>query len=186
MFTAGAGLALVALVALVLVPGVAGASGGGGCGGPVTDGAGTTVQIEEFCFGPTILRVAPGESVTFVNLDRSPHTVLGANATWGGYDALKKGQEATYEFAETGVFPYVCTWHVGMVGAIVVGDGAGGAIETATADGPVTRSSLTDVELIGGGRPEPEMTPASSFIVGFALLALVGGLVFMQRRSRDQ
>lgn len=62
----------------------------------------------------------------------------------------------------------------------------GGAIETATADGPVTRSSLTDVELIGGGRPEPEMTPASSFIVGFALLALIGGLVFMQRRSRDQ
>jgi plastocyanin len=183
IFTAGAGLALVALS---LVPNVAGASGGGGCGGPVTDGAGTTVEIEDFCFGPTILRVAPGESVTFANLDRSPHTVLGANATWGGYDALKKEQEATYEFAETGVFPYVCTWHVGMVGAIVVGDGAGGAIETATADGPVTRSSLKDVELIGGGRPEPEMTPASSFIVGFALLALIGGLVFMQRRSRDQ
>ena len=119
----GAGLALVALA---LVPGVAGASGGGGCGGPVTDGAGTTVEIEDFCFGPTILRVAPGESVTFVNLDRSPHTVLGANATWGGYDALKKGHEATYEFAEAGVFPYVCTWHLGMVGAIVVGDGAGG------------------------------------------------------------
>ena len=183
MFTAGAGLALVALS---LVPNVAGASGGGGCGGPVTDGAGTTVEIEDLCFGPTILRVAPGESVTFVNLDRSPHTVLGANATWGGYDALKKGQEATYEFAETGVFPYVCTWHVGMVGAIVVGDGAGGAIETATADGPVTRSSLKDVELIGGGRPEPEMSSASGFIVGFALLALIGGLVFMQRRSRDQ
>lgn len=183
VMTAGAGLALVALA---LVPGVAGASGGGGCGGPVTDGAGTTVEIEDFCFGPTILRVAPGESVTFVNLDRSPHTVLGANATWGGYDALKKGHEATYGFAEAGVFPYVCTWHPGMVGAIVVGDGAGGAIETATADGPVTRSSLTDVELIGGGRPEPEMTPASSFIVGFALLALIGGLAFMQRRSRDQ
>src|SRR5687768_4698832 len=148
VLTAGAGLALVALA---LVPGVAGASGGGGCGGPVTDGAGTTVEIEDFCFGPTILRVAPGESVTFVNLDRSPHTVLGANATWGGYDALKKGHEATYEFAEAGVFPYVCTWHPGMVGAIVVGDGAGGAIETSTADGPITRTSaLTDVELAGG------------------------------------
>jgi plastocyanin len=183
VMTAGAGLAIVALA---LVPGVAGASGGGGCGGPVTDGAGTTVEIEDFCFGPTILRVAPGESVTFVNLDRSPHTVLGANATWGGYDALKKGHEATYEFAEAGVFPYVCTWHPGMVGAIVVGDGAGGAIETATADGPVTRNSLTDVALAGGGRPEPEMSPASSFIVGVFLLALIGGLVFMQRRSRDQ
>jgi plastocyanin len=183
VMTAGAGLALVALA---LVPGVAGASGGGGCGGPVTDGAGTTVEIEDFCFGPTILRVAPGESVTFVNLDRSPHTVLGANATWGGYDALKKGHEATYGFAVAGVFPYVCTWHVGMVGAIVVGDGAGGAIETATADGPVTRSSLTDVELIGGGPASIDVSRSSGLIVGLALAALVAGLVLMQRRSRDQ
>jgi len=183
MFTAGAGLTLVALA---LVPGVAGASGGGGCGGPVTDGAGTTVEIEDFCFGPTILRVAPGESVTFLNLDRSPHTVLGANATWGGYDALKKGHEATYGFAVAGVFPYVCTWHVGMVGAIVVGDGAGGAIETATADGPVTRSSLTDVELAGGGPASIDVSRSSGLIVGLALAALVAGLVLMQRRSRDQ
>ena len=183
MFTAGAGLTLVALA---LVPGVAGASGGGGCGGPVTDGAGTTVEIEDFCFGPTILRVAPGESVTFANLDRSPHTVLGANATWGGYDALKKGHEATYGFAEAGVFPYVCTWHPGMVGAIVVGDGAGGAIETAAADGPVTRSSLTDVELAGGGPASIDVSRSSGLIVGLALAALVAGLVLMQRRSRDQ
>jgi plastocyanin len=183
LMTAGTGMALVALA---LVPGVAGASGGGGCGGPVTDGAGTTVEIEDFCFGPTILRVAPGESVTFVNLDRSPHTVLGANATWGGYDALKKGHEATYDFAEAGVFPYVCTWHPGMVGAIVVGDGAGGAIETATADGPVTRMSLTDVEL-AGGMPVQSETELSTglLIVVVALLAAVAGTVFLQRRRRS-
>jgi plastocyanin len=184
LMTAGTGMALVSLA---LVPGVADASGGGGCGGPVTDGAGTTVEIEDFCFGPTILRVAPGESVTFVNLDRSPHTVLGANATWGGYDALKKGHEATYEFAEAGVFPYVCTWHPGMVGAIVVGDGAGGAIETATADGPVTRTSLTDVEL-AGGMPVQSETELSTglLIVVVALLAAVAGTVFLQRRRGDR
>lgn len=183
LLTAGAG---TALVALALVPGVAGASGGGGCGGPVTDGAGTTVEIEDFCFGPTILRVAPGESVTFVNLDRSPHTVLGANATWGGYDALKRGHEATYAFDEAGVFPYVCTWHPGMVGAIVVGDGAGGAIETSTADGPVTRTSLTDVEL-AGGMPVQSETELSTglLIVVVALLAAVAGMVLLQRRRRS-
>ena len=185
MLTAGAGLALVALA---LVPGVAGASGGGGCGGPVTDGTGTTVEIEDFCFGPTILRVAPGESVTFVNLDRSPHTVLGANVTWGGYDALKKGHEATYEFAEAGVYPYVCTWHPGMIGAVVVGDGAGGAIETSTADGPITRTSpLTDVEL-AGGRPiesETELSTTGLLIVVVALLAVAAGMVFLQRRRRS-
>ena len=53
--------------------------------------------------------------------------VLGANGIWGSYDALKRNAEATYEFAEPGVYPYVCTWHPGMVGVIVVGDGAGGA-----------------------------------------------------------
>ncbi len=185
VLTAGAGLALVALA---LVPGVAGASGGGGCGGPVTDGAGTTVEIEDFCFGPTILRVAPGESVTFVNLDRSPHTVLGANATWGGYDALKKGQEATYTFAEAGVFPYVCTWHPGMVGAIVVGDAAGGAIGTNTADGPVTRTSpLTDVELAGGRDIQSEANVSwELLIVVFALLAVIAATVFLQRRRGDR
>ena len=125
--------------------------------------------------------------MTFVNLDRSPHTVLGANATWGGYDALKKGHEATYEFAEAGVFPYVCTWHPGMVGAIVVGDGAGGAIETATADGPVTRTSpLTDGELAGGMpvRSETELS-TGLLIVVVALLAVIAGTVFLQRRRRS-
>jgi plastocyanin len=145
VMTAGTGLALVALA---LVPGVAGASGGGGCGGPVTDETGTTVEIKDYCFGPTILRVAPGETVTFVNLDPSPHTVLGANATWGGYDALKKGHEATYGFAEAGVYPYVCTWHVGMVGTIVVGDGGGGAIDTTTAAGPVTQPSAGELDAV--------------------------------------
>jgi len=113
--------------------------------------------------------------------------VLGANATWGGYDALKKGHEATYEFAEAGVFPYVCTWHPGMVGAIVVGDGAGGAIETATADGPVTRTSpLTDGELAGGMpvRSETELS-TGLLIVVVALLAVIAGTVFLQRRRRS-
>jgi plastocyanin len=129
---------LLALVAgLTLVPAVAGASGGGGCGGPVTDEAGTAVEISEYCFTPTILRADVGDVITFTNADRVPHTVLGANGVWGSYDAMKRNVEATYEFAEAGVYPYVCTWHPGMIGVVVVGDGAGGAIDTTTADGPV-------------------------------------------------
>jgi plastocyanin len=128
-----------------LVPGVAGASGGGGCGGPVTDESGTEVEIKEFCFTPTILRAEPGDTITFTNLDKSPHTVLGANGIWGSYDALKRNVEATYEFAEPGVYPFVCTWHVGMIGAVVVGDGEGGAIDTTTADGPVSLASSQTV-----------------------------------------
>lgn len=131
--------------AITLVPGVAAASGGGGCGGPVTDDVGTSVDISEFCFTPTILRAAPGDVVTFTNLDRSRHTVLGANGIWGSYDAMRRGVEATYEFAEPGVYPYVCTWHPGMIGVVVVGDGDGGAIDTTTAAGPVTQGSSQEL-----------------------------------------
>jgi plastocyanin len=136
VLASGFGLAVVAGV--TLVPGVAAASGGGGCGAPVTDEAGTTVEINEYCFTPTILRAEPGDTITFTNKDGVPHTVLGANGIWGSYDAMKRNVEATYEFAEAGVYPYVCTWHPGMIGVVVVGNGAGGAIDTTTADGPVT------------------------------------------------
>lgn len=154
-----------------LVPGVAGASGGGGCGGPVTDESGTEVEIEEFCFTPTILRAEPGDTITFTNLDRSPHTVLGANGIWGSYDALKRNVEATYEFAEPGVYPYVCTWHVGMVGVVVVGEGAGGAIETTTADGPVIAAELA------GGRANPASGGAGPWIASAAAVGVVIGLL---------
>lgn len=123
--------------ALVLAPSAASASGGGGCGGPVTDAGGARVDIDGNCFSPTILRAEPGDAVTFANADPVPHTVLGANGAWGGYDMLKGGREATYSFTDPGVYPYVCTVHPGMVGTIVVGDGVGGSIDATTAAGPV-------------------------------------------------
>jgi plastocyanin len=169
----GRGLATgvgLALATLALVPGVAGASGGGGCGGPVTDGAGTTVEIKDFCFGPTIVRVATGGTITFLNRDRTPHTVLGANGAWGSYDALKHGREATYGFSEAGVYPYVCTWHQGMVGAVVVGDGVGGAIDTTTAAGPVTLASA-----LRGGVQDAETRSAGPG-AGYGLWVAIAGV----------
>jgi plastocyanin len=167
------GVGLV-LATLAVVPGVAGASGGGGCGGPVTDAAGTAVHIKDFCFGPTILRVATGETITFVNGDPFPHTVLGANGAWGSYDALKQGGEATYGFSEAGVYPYVCTLHVGMVGAVVVGDGVGGAIDTTTAAGPVTLASV-----LAGGVQDAETRSAGqdAGYGGWVAIAAIAGLL---------
>ena len=167
-----------------LVPGVAGASGGGGCGGPVTDEAGAEVEIKEFCFTPTILRAEPGDTITFTNLDRSPHTVLGANGIWGSYDALKRNVEATYEFAEPGVYPFVCTWHVGMIGAVVVGDGAGGAIDTTTADGPV---SLASSQTVAADEPAGSNGVAGALAAGAIGLAVgaAGAVGTMRLRRRS-
>jgi len=177
----------VALGTLVLVPvlgqGLASASGGGGCGRPVTDEKGTGVDIRDFCFSPTILRVSTGEIVTFTNVDAFPHSVLGANATWGDYAGFKK-RSVTYRFSEPGVYPYVCTYHPGMVGAVVVGDGVGGAIDTSTADGPVTKVNASDLRLenasaVGhqpsgaGGRWSVIVAAAFGIVLGVSAMIVV-------------
>jgi plastocyanin len=116
----------VLLAAVPLWPIPAEASGGGGCGKPVTEASGTNVAIRDYCFTPTISRVRPGEAVVWTNEDGVEHNVVGANAVWGGFETLAPDATATYRFSKPGVYPYVCTWHPGMVGAVVVG---GGGIE---------------------------------------------------------
>jgi len=187
--SAAAGVVL--LGSLVLVPvlgrGLAWASGGGGCGRPVTDAEGTGVDIRGYCFSPTILRVATGDAVTFTNVDPVPHSILGANATWGDYAGFKK-KSVTYRFSEPGVYPYVCTYHVGMVGAVVVGNGAGGAIDTPTGDGPVTKVDASDLALentsAAAGRP-PEAKRGWPVAAAVAFAIAVGSFaVIVVRRRR--
>jgi len=185
---ASAAVGVVLLGALVLLPGVASASGGGGCGQPVTDERATGVDIEDFCFSPTIVRVGVGDAVTFTNVDPFPHSVLGANATWGDYAGFKK-KSVTYRFSEPGVYPYVCTYHVGMLGVVVVGSGVGGAIGTPTADGPVTKVDASDLTLRNTSavvdRPS-ETNGAWPVIVAAAFAIAVGAcalIVVRRRRS---
>ena len=178
----------VCVLAITLVPGVARASGGGGCGAPVTDATGTSVEIDMFCFSPTILRTEPGTVVTFENLDPTTHNVLGAHGAWGTWDALKRGREISFRFAGSGVFPYVCSYHPGMVGVVVVGDGIGGAIATTTKEGPVTQVSAKEAaKLLSVPVAVSEPTDPASWAV--PVLAAIGvvlvmGAIVVVRRSR--
>jgi len=153
---------------------------GGGCGGPVTDRSGTTVAIGAFCFSPTILRVEPGQTVTFDNRDPWAHVVPGANGIWGSYDLVKRRHDVTYTFSEPGVYPYVCTLHPGMVGAIVVGNGIGVSFGATTADGPVAPARGSGLEAArsteGAGR--------SAAVAAAALLIPVSVAAFVVRRRR--
>jgi plastocyanin len=168
-------------VLLSVVPvGTVRASGGGGCGGPVTQGTGEAVAIRQFCFEPTVLVIPGGGQVTFTNEDGFPHNVLGANASWGSFARMSGGKVRTFAFDEPGVYPYVCTWHAGMVGAVVVGDGAGSGasldVETA--------STLT-----AGGQSE-RARPSSGWMVvalvsaGLLVLVLIG-TAGLRRRLRE-
>ncbi|HKE54821.1 MAG TPA: plastocyanin/azurin family copper-binding protein [Actinomycetota bacterium] len=175
----------LALGALALAPATATASGGGGCGQPVSDGVGTEVDIRDYCFSPTILRVATGDAVTFTNKDRFEHSVLGANATWGDYNGFRHGKALTYRFEQPGVYPYVCTYHVGMVGVIVVGSGAGGAIDTTTGDGPVLKVDPAALELRDASAlPPPNSSGrvASTVVWSVAAVLVVTGAVVLRRR----
>ena len=131
----------VATVALLIgaVPMAAEASGGGGCGRAVSDARASTVRIHNFCFLPTILRIRPGQTVVFANHDGFAHVVLGANGVWGSFSQLRAHHDVRYRFTRPGVYPYVCTFHPGMGGAVVVGGGGGHgeAVSTVTAAGPV-------------------------------------------------
>jgi plastocyanin len=168
-------------------PEVAIASGGGGCGRAVTDDDGTRVNIRNFCFGPTILRVQPGETVTWVNRDDFPHVVLGANGAWGEYGRLGGGREVSYRFVSAGVYPYVCTYHPGMIGAVVVGNGKpeGATYPVTTNAGPVTlpesSGTATEQRVVPVAVTPTSWAPAAW---GIGLLVVAAAVIGSSRRRR--
>lgn len=143
------------------------AQAGGSCrGGSFTDARGSVVRMKDSCFAPTVVRVQPGGSVTWVNDDRDVHALGGVTNVFGQlHSEVPPGAKVTYRFEDEGVFPYLCILHPGMGGAVVVGDGAGegaspGAIEPVSVDAqrrPAAESSAStprddrDIWLVGSG-----------------------------------
>ncbi len=156
---------LPVLGTLLAAPAVA---GGGGCHRPQTDQAGGEVVMEENCFTPTILRVSPGDTVTFVNADSWAHTVTGAQLTWGSTQDIRGGATVSHTFDQAGIYPYVCVLHPGMLGAVVVGDGGPSAVDTAAAPpapaGPTFPRGAAAAGLVVAG-----------LVAGGGLLAMVAG-----------
>jgi plastocyanin len=181
---------LVMLVGMVVVGTVlaAPASAGGFCSDPAadlySDESGDLVAMAESCFSPTVLRVRPGDTVTFVNKDAEFHAVGGVAGTFGDmHREIASEERVRITFEEEGIFPYVCILHPGMGGAIVVGDGRGDA----SALLPVghedkTRSASSNA----GAAIEPEGAGAVAWWgLGAALVAGLGaaGLIMLRRRS---
>jgi plastocyanin len=130
-------LAFTVGLLLAVVPAVPAHAGGGGCHNPeLADVAGTHVDLRDNCFVQTILRVKPGQAVTWTNHDSTEHSVTGAGAMWGDYSTFIRGGSVTHRFSRPGVYPYFCYVHAGMVGAVVVGSG-GKASSTQSSDAGV-------------------------------------------------
>jgi plastocyanin len=175
---------LGAATAIALVPGGAAVAGGGCPTGP-TEGSGDTVELVKACFTPTILWVDPGTEVTFVSKDPMPHNISAYG--WGTAEDMTAGDVYRAMFREDGVYPYACTYHFGMTGAIVVGDGKGsatlpvevGSVEDALADleTPEPGSVVPDVD--AGELPvDPQAaTNERRGALGWALPGAIGAVV---------
>jgi len=77
-----------------------------------------TVVIEGMKFEPESVTVKPGDKVVWHNKDVVPHTATAA----GKFDSknLGGGQSWTWTAGAKGRYDYVCTYHPGMKGTVVV------------------------------------------------------------------
>lgn len=79
-----------------------------------------TVAIAEFLFGPEKITVKAGQTITWTNIDDSPHqvTVQGENTL--RTPVILKGQSTALQFDHVGTYGYICGLHPGMKGSIEV------------------------------------------------------------------
>jgi len=130
-------LAVLAATVLAAAP----ASAGGGCHAPATEGRGTTVALTDLCFTPTVLRVQPGSTVTFVNRDTMAHPLSRPGGEWGWDGGV--GDRTTVRLEQAGTYPFFCYVHPGMVGVVVVGDGRGSGAQVVQVDDPAAPAAGT-------------------------------------------
>ena len=78
------------------------------------------VTIGNFTFGPATLTVAPGTTVTWLNGDDIPHTVVAADKAAFRSKVLDSGERFSFTFVKPGTYAYFCSIHPHMTGKIVV------------------------------------------------------------------
>jgi len=79
-----------------------------------------TIEIKDFMFNPTTITVKSGETVTWINRDDEPHTVVSVGKKFQKSSALDTDQEFTVTVTEPGTYEYFCSVHPKMTGTIVV------------------------------------------------------------------
>jgi plastocyanin len=77
------------------------------------------VKIDNFSFGPTTLTIAVGTTVNWTNRDDIPHTVVSSEGVFKS-KVLDTDEKFSYTFAKVGTYPYFCSIHPKMTGAVVV------------------------------------------------------------------
>ena len=79
-----------------------------------------TVKIDNFAFDSQTVIVSPGSTVTWVNEDDAPHTVVADDGKSFRSRTLDTGDRFSFTFASAGTFGYFCSVHPHMTGKVVV------------------------------------------------------------------
>jgi plastocyanin len=79
-----------------------------------------TVAIAEFLFGPEKVVVKQGQTITWTNVDDSPHQVTVQGESTLRTPVVLKGQSTSLRFDHEGTYGYICGLHPGMKGQIEV------------------------------------------------------------------
>jgi plastocyanin len=102
--------------------------------GVTADANGVTVDTKLLAFTPKEIRIAKGQTVTWVGGDSIHHVLVQGEYEVGpdtlrtsqtddkafNLDLAMKGQTVSHTYTEAGTFPYYCTIHKGMNGVVIV------------------------------------------------------------------
>jgi amicyanin len=83
---------------------------------PATD---AEVDIDQFTFLPERITVKAGTTVTWINEDDVPHTIVSSSKVFKS-KALDTADKFSFTFTTPGTYDYFCSVHPHMTGAVVV------------------------------------------------------------------
>ena len=81
--------------------------------------AAVAVGIDNFSFTPKEITVAKDTTVTWINHDDVPHTVVNSNKVFRS-KALDTDEQFSFTFTEAGTYGYFCSVHPVMTGKVIV------------------------------------------------------------------
>ena len=81
--------------------------------------ANAEVKIDNFSFGPQTVTVQVGATVTWINRDDIPHTVVSTDGVFNS-KVRDTDEKFSFTFAKAGTYPYYCSVHPKMTGKVVV------------------------------------------------------------------
>jgi plastocyanin len=80
----------------------------------------TVVLTNQDAFSPMVIQVRAGTTVTWTNRDTDNHTVTFMPAMMMNGTILAPGGSFSYTFSAPGTYNYLCMYHQGMIGRVVV------------------------------------------------------------------